>query len=422
VRLLTACAGRGGHDLGGVTPVAGRVTRELRDAGRTGCRHCPIGMPAASSQGHVGGSGVDAARRRTGGRSSGVGFRRRECARGRSGVDGFGEAGSGRRHGAAREGRASSGCRSGDGRRPARRGRLGRRRDAGGGRRHLPVAGLGSDARRGRLGAEDRRARAWRRRGGWRRRPRPSRAVGVHDLGRRCRRGTGWDGGRGSGRHVDRRLGHPGLGRLGRPRGRAGKRRLGARRARGDCRGHVRHGRRRDHETGGQKVEGIAVAVRVRRDTNTEVDVRLGPLRLAAPPRDADGVALGDGRTLRDVERAEMRQRDREAVRGLDRQGEAVGGDGPRERDDSRRGSTQDLALGARDVDAAVLASCVGIRTVRIGTQHGAPQRPAPRGRAGRCSECSSRDGEQQRRQASPPSRTHGTHVPSFLPLTGVFA
>ena len=100
---------------------------------------------------------------------------------------------------------------------------------------------------------------------------------------------------------------------------------------------------------------------------------------------------LGDRRALRDGDRAEVRERDGVAVRGLDRHRLAVRGHGSREADRARCRRDHRLACRVRaDVDAAMLARGVRVRLV-VGRTAAAP---AP-GRA------SSR----RRRPASTPGR-----------------
>jgi hypothetical protein len=140
------------------------------------------------------------------------------------------------------------------------------------------------------------------------------------------------------------------------------------------------------------------------------VDVGLGPFGLAASAGDADGVALGNGGAPSDLDRAEMRERDGEAVPGQDRQGDAVGGDRAGERDDTRGRRAHELTGASPDVDAAVLAGGIGVRAVGVGSKHGAAERPAPRVRPWRDRERHGDDDQQDRRPERPQS-THRAHV-----------
>ena len=140
--------------------------------------------------------------------------------------------------------------------------------------------------------------------------------------------------------------------------------------------GDVRCGARR------QERQRVEVALRLGGDAHAEVDVRRRDLRLAGGADRGDGVALGDRGALRDVDRAEVGQRDGEAVGGLDREARARCGHGAGERDDARRGRAHVGARVAADVDAPVLAGGVRVRRVEDERLEDRPvDRPRPRRR-----------------------------------------
>jgi hypothetical protein len=202
---------------------------------------------------------------------------------------------------------------------------------------------------RGRLRGPSRHpARRARRRhvpGGWCGR-RPPRHGGRDGDGRRSNAQPGRarrrprsdvDGGRRRRGHGDGR-GH------GRRRGRGGRRSrrlLHRRRLRRDDRRRCSHRSRRRNRGGrgrngsphGQVRNRVAVALRLGCDPDAEMHVRLAGLRVAARADRADHVALGDGRRGGDDDRAEMREGDREPVRGRDRDHPAGARDGSGERD-----------------------------------------------------------------------------------------
>jgi hypothetical protein len=152
--------------------------------------------------------------------------------------------------------------------------------------------------------------------------------------------------------------------RHGRRRRRGNRRRIGSR-------GRIRR----------QEPEWVEVAELVGCQTDPEVDVRNGLLGRSARPHRGDGVTLGDGRALRDDERAEMRERHRVAVGGLDREALATRRHeaGEAHRPARRRDDRIALRRGA-DVDAAVLARGVRVRlVVRERLEHRPMDRPAPR-------------------------------------------
>jgi hypothetical protein len=129
------------------------------------------------------------------------------------------------------------------------------------------------------------------------------------------------------------------------------------------------------------------------------VDVGNGDLGVAARADRSDRIALGDGRALRDEQRAQMGERDGVAVRREDRDALAGRRHGAGEghgtgcgRDHGRPGVT-------RDVDAAMLPGGVRMRRVeRVGLDDDTVGRPAP-GRGGGSEEQRGQDG--QRDEAS---------------------
>jgi hypothetical protein len=163
---------------------------------------------------------------------------------------------------------------------------------------------------------------------------------------------------------VDRRAGR----RHGCRRRRRDRRRGDRRRRRGLGLRWCGCGRRRGWRRGGdapRRKQRQRVDVRLAPGTNPEVDVR--DVVLGCPGRAGLGerVALDDGVSGRHEQRSEMRQRDLEAVRRLDRDGEAVRRDPPRKRDLTRGGSAYDASVAEGDVHAAVLAP--GVRVVADG-------------------------------------------------------
>ena len=89
---------------------------------------------------------------------------------------------------------------------------------------------------------------------------------------------------------------------------------------------------------GRQERQRIDVPVRVGRTTDTEIHVRLGPLRVTAGTDRADDVALAHVRPDRNPDRAEVDERDRPPVLGADRQAQPLMGQLPRVRDHAGRG------------------------------------------------------------------------------------
>jgi hypothetical protein len=221
-------------------------------------------------------------------------------------------------------------------------------------------------------------------------------------FGRRSRRfgrlGLG-RGGRGYGLGGDRFVGGRLAGRRGddgrrglRPRRRGWRRfrsrsdgRHRARRRRGGSRWfgfRVLHGlqRRPLRRPRGQEPERIEVPVRVRGQSDAEMDVRRGDVGAGRADR-PDHRALRHGAVALDSDRGEMDEGDRVPVAGCDRHRQAVGRNGAGERDRATPGRQDRFALRAADGDAAVLAARVRVGAELELLQH----RPRGRPRPGTC-------------------------------------
>lgn len=131
----------------------------------------------------------------------------------------------------------------------------------------------------------------------------------------------------------------------------------------------------------GKKPQRVDVSVRVGREPDPEIDVRLGPLDVAARPDRPDDVALGDRRAGRDADRPQVDEGDRVAVRGPDRETQPLVRQPPDERGHARRRRANVRTGRSADVDAAVLSARVRIALGDERTQHGAVDRPGPGGR-----------------------------------------
>jgi len=127
-----------------------------------------------------------------------------------------------------------------------------------------------------------------------------------------------------------------------------------------------------------QKQQRVDVAVRILGAPNTEVDVRDVMLDVSAWAARPDGGTLADRLTTPEGRRAEMSQRHRVAVGGLDRHGSATHGHGSDEGDvaRSRRGYCRPRRCG--DVDAPVLTGRVRIVSEHERLQQRASNRPGP--------------------------------------------
>ncbi len=167
--------------------------------------------------------------------------------------------------------------------------------------------------------------------------------------------------------------------RLGRRRRRQRLRRGGSRgRRQRRSRGH-RRDRRRERR---QEAEGIEVALVVRVHADAEVNVRNVELGRPARPDRPDRRALRDDGALRDVDRAEMRERDGERVGRKDRDALSARGHRPGERDLPGRRRDDGRARRGTDVDAAVLPTRVRVRRIeRERREHRAGHGPRPRTR-----------------------------------------
>jgi hypothetical protein len=188
-------------------------------------------------------------------------------------------------------------------------------------------------------------------------------------------------------------------------RGRLRVRRLGRLRERrgrslGGWRLHLglRLGRRRllRCAPGRQERQRVDVAVRVRGQADAQIDVRLGPLGLAARADRADDVALGDLGSDRDPDRAEMDERDRVPVLGTDRQAEPLLWKPAGEGDDSGRCGTDVRTGRGADVDPAVLAAGVRIPIGDERPEHRPVDRPGPGRGPGREHESGEESGDER--------------------------
>jgi hypothetical protein len=161
---------------------------------------------------------------------------------------------------------------------------------------------------------------------------------------------------------------------------RQGRRRRSSRggRRRGS-RGQGRGRRRREQRQQAERVE-VALVVRVQADAQVNVrNVELGrPARADRPHRRT----LREDGALRDVEGAEMRERDGERVSREDRDALTARGHRPGERHLSGRRRDDRRSRRGADVDAAVLATRVRVRRIeRERREHRAGHGPRPRAR-----------------------------------------
>ena len=127
-----------------------------------------------------------------------------------------------------------------------------------------------------------------------------------------------------------------------------------------------------------------------------EVNVRHVVLRRAARPDRAHGRSLSYDVALANADAAEMYERHRVAVLGLDGDDLAVRPHRARERDDSSGWGIDERIGFVGDVDASMLPACVWIPTHRKWLEHLPGSRPGPRVRGGR-KHGHDRDGEDDR-------------------------
>jgi hypothetical protein len=261
------------------------------------------------------------------------------------------------------------------------------------GRRSARTLSAHSDRPRGRRT----RVQGWRTRDPARHRLGGSRAGSSRIVGRGCtrrRRGDGrcrhrsggrsrhgsrrWRGSRRWGRSRRRGGGGRRSWRGRRRRGRGGsgtrsRRRSGNRRRSGR---RSRLGRRR--ATRRQEAERIDIAVLVCRPPDAQMDVRARHLWVAGGTHCADDLAVSYACAPRDRQRAEMRQSHRVAVAREHGQDEPALRHGPGERDRPGRCGVHLLARGSPDVDATVLAACVGVGPEAERPHHGSTRGPRP--------------------------------------------
>jgi hypothetical protein len=128
-----------------------------------------------------------------------------------------------------------------------------------------------------------------------------------------------------------------------------------------------------------QEKQRIEVALLVRRQPDSEMDVRVRQFRLAARADGAHEGSLGDRLPSPHGVRAQMHERDGVSVLGPDRHGLSARGHPTRERDRARhRGGDRAAALGA-DVDSSMLARRVRVFAVeREEGEHRAADGPGP--------------------------------------------
>ncbi len=175
----------------------------------------------------------------------------------------------------------------------------------------------------------------------------------------------------------------------------SGRRPVVQRRWRGRCRLGGHDGPRRSHRRRqvvvargrrgrarlrlGKQRERVDVALRLGRAPHPEVHGRARELRRPARAHGAHHVALGDGVAAPHRVGAEMNERDRVAVGGLNRDRLSLRRDGPGEGDRSRDRCDDFCAVGGSDVDTAVLSGRVRVARVEgEERQHRPGDGPAP--------------------------------------------
>jgi hypothetical protein len=111
---------------------------------------------------------------------------------------------------------------------------------------------------------------------------------------------------------------------------------------------------------------------------HAKVHVRGGRHAVLARADRADRLALADDRAAGDVDRAQLKERDRVAAGCGDRQGPAPVRDRAGERDRARSGGAYDPADVGADVDSAVLAAGIRVGPERERAQHRPVDGPRP--------------------------------------------
>jgi hypothetical protein len=119
-----------------------------------------------------------------------------------------------------------------------------------------------------------------------------------------------------------------------------------------------------------QQGQRIDIPLRIARRARAEVDVRLRQIDHAARPDRPDDRAFRHDRTAHHRDRPEVHERGGVAERRLDRHRLAAGRHRPCERDHSLRRGAHRAAARSAEIDAAMLAACVGMRVV----EHKRPQ------------------------------------------------
>jgi hypothetical protein len=166
------------------------------------------------------------------------------------------------------------------------------------------------------------------------------------------------------------------------------RRRDNSRRLRGnDRRSRRNHGRRllagrrrsdRQNLVAGQEEERIQVPIRVGAPPHAEMDVGHRELHHAARTDGPNDVALRQARAATHGDRAEMQERDRVTILGLDGDRPAAHRHGPGEGDHPGRRREHGRSRRGADVDPAVLARRIRIVAEQEGPQHRPLHRPGP--------------------------------------------
>ncbi len=191
---------------------------------------------------------------------------------------------------------------------------------------------------------------------------------------------------------------------------RRGRSRRGARHGRWAC--HRRWDRRRRDRRSldrrrllrRQQAKWVDVSIRVGGDPHAEMDMRLQRDCVAALADDTDLCSLGDGRAALDPRRTELEHRHGVAILGCDRDRAAASGHRADEGDGPGGRCDHNAAGRSSDVDAAVLASRVRVRTDGERPQHRPFGRPGPGERTRRRNQGRKDDGA-HRRDEPPTSR-----------------